>query len=192
MCPYNSIFHSSCFLKAAESCPRSTESDGVMDTGADVQHDDDDHPKINEVVDSDDSRISDRSAFSTSKLECRFFAFNLRSSEELAAVDHDSNECSLRISKESKQTICEALKFSDATLLIASSKLQSFIGYATTLRSKINAEPSEDENQDSSTCDVLRVKWEKVCILPFKDTEKILNALDDEKSVTLFQDGQVI
>ena len=163
-----------------------------MDIGADVQHNDDDNSKMNEVVDSDDSRISHRSAFSPSKLECRFFAFNLRSSEELAAVDHESNESSLMLSKDSKKTICEALKFSDATLLIACSKLQSFSGYATALRSKIMSESSTDENQDSSTDDVLPIKWEKFCLLPFKETEKILNPLDADKSVTLFEDGQVI
>lgn len=163
-----------------------------MDIGAVIHQNEDDRPRINEVVDSDDSRNSNRSDFSPSKLECRFFAFNLSSSEELAAIDDDSNESSLRISKDSKKTISEALKFSDVTLLVACSKLQSFIGYATALRSEIESESSADEKQDSSTDEVLPIKWAKFCNLPFKETEKILNALDDDKSVTSFQDGQVI
>lgn len=147
-----------------------------------------------EVNDSDDSRVSGDVNCDGGNLESenRYFAFNVHSSDDLNTVGAESNESLFKMDLEAKLKIFNALKLSDATLFIASPKLQCFIGYALVIKSKVLIDNSgEDVNGTSAAESLLPIRWGKMCCLPFKDTSRIMNALNSEKPVSQFQDGQV-
>jgi hypothetical protein len=170
------------------------ETADEVECGGDILEEDDAAPNDCEVNDSDDSRISGDVDCDGGNLEAenRYFAFNVHSSDDLNAVDAESSESTFKIEPEMKLKIFNALKLSDATLFIASPKLQCFIGYALVIKSKVSIDSPGDDAKETSTADsVLPIRWGKLCCLPFKDTSKIMNALNFEKPVSQFQDGQV-
>lgn len=170
------------------------ETADEVESGGDMFAEDDAAPNDCEVNDSDDSRISGDVNCDGGNLEAenRYFAFNVHSSDDLNAVDAESNESSFKIEPEMKMKIFNALKLSDATLFIASPKLQCFIGYALVTKSKVSIDSPGDDVENISAADsVLPIRWGKMCCLPFKDTSKIMNAFNSEKPVSQFQDGQV-
>jgi YT521-B-like domain len=171
-----------------------TETADKVSGGGDMSEEDDIAPNDCEVNDSDDSRISGDVDCDGGNLEAenRYFAFNVHSSEDLHAVDAESSETSFKIEPDMKLKIFNALKLSDATLFIASPKLQCFIGYALVIKSKVLiGSPGEIAKEISTADNVLPIRWGKMCCLPFKDTSKIMNAFNSEKPVSQFQDGQV-
>lgn len=171
-----------------------TGNGNEAEDGGDMFGDDNAAANDCEVNDSDDSRISGDVNCDGGNLESenRYFAFNVHSSDDLNKVDAESNESLFKMEVEAKLKIFNALKLSDATLFIASPKLQCFIGYALVVKSKVLIDNSGvDVNEISAAESLLPIRWGKMCCLPFKDTSKIMNALNSEKPVSQFQDGQV-
>lgn len=121
---------------------------------------------------------------SSSKLgiESRYFAVVVDNPEDI------TDGTSIAIAKDATEKILNAMKLASVIVLIGSRKEQCFIGYAHTV---IGDVLSDSVRRDSLCKKALKVQWDKICCLPFRDTVKIRNAFNDDKPVSQYVTGQV-
>lgn len=102
-------------------------------------------------------------------------------------VDKENNETYFITTRKIKEKICIALNISNVILLFASPETGCFIGYAHVIKDKTTSEAGKKEYEEK-----LSIILKKICILPFKDLDGIVNGFNDDKSVSDFLDGQEI
>lgn len=166
----------------------------VAETEATVSNDCDLNPEeVNDIDADENSNLSGEvdPISSTLAAAMRYFAVRLHSAEDIGSKVLDSDDSSVVVPQEIKKIICDALRLSDVTLLVASNILQCFIGYATVLRAENSIDGVVDEEKAKLLGGGLHINWEKLCCLPFKDTTKIRNSLSGDETVSEFENGQV-
>jgi hypothetical protein len=102
-------------------------------------------------------------------------------------VDQENNETYFVTTRKIKEKICTALNISNVVILFAAPQTGCFIGYANVKKNKINSEAGNKEYQEK-----LPITLKKICFLPFKDLDGIVNGFNDDESVSDFLDGQEI
>ena len=121
----------------------------------------------------------------------RYFAVRLRSAEDIRSTALESGDSSLVVPQQIKEIVSDALRLSDVTLLVTSNILECFIGYAAVLRTENSLDAVVVDEKLKLLDDNLPINWAKLCCLPFKDTSEIKNSLNDDETVSEFENGQV-